>query len=624
MKRYLNILFMLLVFGALSGCIGLRDEGPADISVPQVKGFEVKDNGSLIYELSVTLEKSSAQRVVECGFYVGRKSSMSDAERIQCRVMGSGFATDVTMRDYGGDYYVCYFLTNGIKETCSDVRKVTVGEIGGYVTFEKVKMLSYDNESAVVSVSYKAAEGVEESEAGICYGSSRNLTVSDDAVILENGRAEINGLKPGEEYFMRPYLKDGDDVAYGDAAPLSIYSVPIVETSSASEVSSSSASLIGKVADDCGKEVTERGFMWVEGAGEPSDGSSKVKAGSGAGEFTAVLSDLLPNRTYSARAYAENSEGVGYGAVIRFTTGIAPAVLGRVEVSGLTSSSAVLNGTYVHDGGEPASERGFYWGVSAGSLVKEKCAGSGFTISLTGLERNTVYYAMPYSVNSAGVSEGDLIEFTTYAELPVVVSSEASQVGERSALCGGSVTDDGGADVTERGVVWGADPELVSDASRVGCGAGPGDFAATLEGLDPNVTYYFQAYAVNSAGTSYGEVKSFATLKAPVTLSSSVEVYEVTENSAKVRFEIVSSGGCSISEAGVCLIDEAKSERRIAGTVTGNCVYVLLQGLKSGARYSVIAYAVNDVGETRGEEPEAFRTDSAGSSEGFGSNDYEW
>lgn len=29
-------------------------------------------------------------------------------------------------------------------------------------------------------------------------------------------------------------------------------------------------------------------------------------------------------------------------------------------------------------------------------------------------------------------------------------------------------------------------------------------------------------------------------------------------------------------------------------------------------------------GETRGEEPEAFRTDSAGSSEGFGSNDYEW
>lgn len=624
MKRYLNILFMLLVSGALSGCIGLRDEGPADISVPQVKGFEVKDNGSLIYELSVTLEKSAAQRIVECGFYVGRKSSMSDAERIQCRVMGSGFATDVTMRDYGGDYYVCYFLTNGIKEICSDVKKVTVGEIDSYVTFEKVEIVSYDSESAVVSVSYKAAEGVEESEAGICYGASRNLTVSDDVVILKNGRAVIGGLKVGEEYFMLPYLKDGDDVAYGDAVPLSIYSVPLVETSPASEVSSSSAVLTGKVTDDCGKDVTERGFMWVEGTGEPSAASSKVKAGSGTGEFTTVLSELLPNRTYSAMAYAENSEGVGYGAVIRFTTGVAPALLGQIEVTDLTSSSAVLNGTYVHDGGETASECGFYWGVSAGSLEKTKCTGSGFTIELTGLERNTTYYAKPYSVNSAGVSEGDLIEFRTFAELPVVVSSDVSQVAEWSAVCGGTVTDDGGADVTERGVVWGLDPTLVSDASRVECGAGPGAFVTTIEGLDPNVTYYFQAYAVNSAGVSYGQVKSFTTLKAPVRLSSSIEVYEVTENSAKVRFEIVSSGGCSISEAGVYLLDETQREVRVSGTVAENCVEVLLQNLKPGTRYSVIAFAVNDVGVTRGVEPEAFRTDSSGNSEGFGSNEFDW
>lgn len=624
MKRYLNILLMLLVAGVHHACIGLNDEDPSGVSEPKVMKFEVKDNGSLIYELSVTLDKSAAQRIVECGFYVGRKSSMSNAERIPCRVMGSGFATDVMLRDYGGDYYVCYFLTNGNMEICSDVKKITVGDIDSYVTFEKVTILSYDNESAMVSVSYKAAEGVEVSEAGICYGASRNLTISDDAVFLKDGCALISGLKPGEEYFMLPYLKDGDHIAYGDVVPLAIYAVPLVESLPASEVSASAATLRGKVIDDCGKEVTERGFLWSEGEGEPLHTGAKVKAGSGVGEFTALLPDLLPNRIYSVRAYAENSEGTGYGEVVHFTTGIAPALLGQLEVTELTSSSAVLNGIYVHDGGETASERGFYWGTSVLSLTKEKCTGSGFALSLTGLERNTTYYAKPYSVNSVGESEGNIVEFTTLAELPVVVSSDASQVAERSAVCGGTITDGGGAEVTERGVIYGKVSTLASDAFQVKCGTGSGPFEIALEGFEPNVTYYFKAYAVNSMGVSYGDVKSFTTLKAPVQLPASLEVYDVTENAAKVRFEILSSGGCYVSEAGVYLIDEVGTEIRVAGTVTGNVVDVQLSGLESAACYSVHAFAVNEVGETRGSESETFRTDSSGNSEGFGSEDYDW
>ena len=88
-------------------------------------------------------------------------------------------------------------------------------------------------------------------------------------------------------------------------------------------ITSSSARVSGSVTSDGGAAVTGRGFVYGKGP-DPAIGGAgvtKVAAVSGTGSFTAVLTKLEPDTTYYVRAYAANSEGTAYGAVVRFTTG---------------------------------------------------------------------------------------------------------------------------------------------------------------------------------------------------------------------------------------------------------------------------------------------------------------
>ena len=99
----------------------------------------------------------------------------------------------------------------------------------------------------------------------------------------------------------------------------------------------------------------------------------------------------------------------------------------------------------------------------------------------------------------------------TSITVPSVTTSEVSDVSDVSAVCGGEVTADGGAEVTERGVCWGTEPNPTLEGSHTSNGTGTGEFVSTLTDLAPNTYYYVRAYAINSMGTVYGEVVSFNT-----------------------------------------------------------------------------------------------------------------
>ena len=88
-------------------------------------------------------------------------------------------------------------------------------------------------------------------------------------------------------------------------------------------ITSSSARVSGSVTSDGGAEVIERGFVYSKGPDPVIGGAgvTKVAAGSGTGSFAASFTNLEPGTTYYVRAYADNSEGTAFGAVVRFTTG---------------------------------------------------------------------------------------------------------------------------------------------------------------------------------------------------------------------------------------------------------------------------------------------------------------
>ena len=94
----------------------------------------------------------------------------------------------------------------------------------------------------------------------------------------------------------------------------------------------------------------------------------------------------------------------------------------------------------------------------------------------------------------------------TLSTLPV------SNITDNTAATGGSITSDGGAAVTQRGVVWSTTPNPTLANNSTNDGSGVGSFTSSLSGLTANTTYYVRAYAINNAGTAYGNEVSFVTV----------------------------------------------------------------------------------------------------------------
>jgi hypothetical protein len=98
-----------------------------------------------------------------------------------------------------------------------------------------------------------------------------------------------------------------------------------------------------------------------------------------------------------------------------------------------------------------------------------------------------------------------------YALNPVVSTDIAFDIGPDKATCGGWVSDEGGGPVTARGICWSKSPRPDTEDSLTTSGTGMGYFTSTITGLEPNTTYNFRAYAINSYGIAYGINNTFTT-----------------------------------------------------------------------------------------------------------------
>ncbi|GAB1373013.1 hypothetical protein MASR1M45_30770 [Candidatus Kapaibacterium sp.] len=158
-----------------------------------------------------------------------------------------------------------------------------------------------------------------------------------------------------------------------------------------------------------------------------------------------------------------------------------------------------------------------------------------YSSSLTGLSANTTYYVRAYATNSVGTAYGDELSFTSGTTLPSVSTANISNITYNSAQSGGNVTNDGGANVTARGVCWSTSQNPTIANSKTTDGSGTGSFSSSITGLQSNTTYYVRAYATNSAGTGYGEQVSFKTL----TNSDVPESWNFTENTGNYSTIII-------------------------------------------------------------------------------------
>ncbi len=100
---------------------------------------------------------------------------------------------------------------------------------------------------------------------------------------------------------------------------------------------------------------------------------------------------------------------------------------------------------------------------------------------------------------------------TKDATIPVLTTTEVTEVTQTTATSGGVITSDGGATVTERGVCWSTSQSPTIADNKTTDGTGAGSFTSAITGLTANTTYYVRAYATNNKGTGYGSAMSFKT-----------------------------------------------------------------------------------------------------------------
>jgi uncharacterized protein (TIGR02145 family) len=198
--------------------------------------------------------------------------------------------------------------------------------------------------------------------------------------------------------------------------------------------------------------------------------------------------------------------------------------------------------------------------------------------------------------------------------LPAVTTDEVTEITQTYATSGGTVMDDGGADVMDSGVCWSTTENPAISDNKASCCAGTGSFIIRLTKLSAGTKYYVRAYATNSAGTGYGNQETFTTggITLPSVLTTSVSGIDLTwATSGGLVYDF---GGGKVSEKGVCWSRSHSPTILDNKTVDDFITYYSyvpyppwrftskLTGLEPRTQYYVRAYATNEAGTSYGTE----------------------
>ena len=466
--------------------------------------------------------------------------------------------------------------------------------------------------------------GMDITARGVCWSTSHNPSLDDqhseDGTGIGDFNSNLTGLIANVKYYVRAYATSSYGTSYGNEVEFTTQmGAPTVTTKSVTGITGSSASCGGNVTNSGGGTITARGVCWSTSQ-NPTIADNHTTDGTGTGEFTSSITGLDNNVTYYVRAYAANSNGTSYGEERDFTTQEGLAIVTTNNVTSITATSAICGGEVTDDGGFSITARGVCWSTSQNPTVTDSHTTDGtgtgtFTSSMTSLTYNTTYYVRAYATNNKGTSYGEETTFITSKLAPTVTTADVTAVTSNSATSGGNVTSDGGASVTARGVCWSTSQNPTISGNHTTDGNGTGEFTSNLADLTENTTYYVRAYATNSVGTNYGEQKTFTTTQSTSLPSvATYQVSDVTATTASCGGFVVSDGGSTVTDRGVCWSTSPNPVLNINymthdGSGTGE-FSSSITGLSPNTTYYVRAYASNSIGTNYGEE-KSFTTSDA-------------
>lgn len=199
------------------------------------------------------------------------------------------------------------------------------------------------------------------------------------------------------------------------------------------------------------------------------------------------------------------------------------------------------------------------------------------------------------------LSEGDMLTVSRLYPVPTIVTSYPSDISSTNLTTGGNVIDDGGAVIEKRGICWSNEgiPDITG-GNVLEAGGGAGIFSVTLSDLTPNTTYNIRSFAINRAGTFYGNLESLKTKTGLPSVAFHDSVSAVTHNSAVCGVVVSDDGGSAVTARGVCWSKSPNPSvdseyKTLIGYGTGSFISTITN-LEPNTAYYVKAYATNSGG----------------------------
>ena len=578
--------------------------------LPQVSTVEVSDITATSARCLGNVAADGGSQLIECGVCWSLQAnpnvngSHAAAEEAALGV----FSVNITGLDVNKTYFVRAYATNNKGTAYGEELTFTTSEGLPVVKTLVITDITATSANGGGEVIDQGASAV--TERGICWSTNHTPTTNNSHAYSGTGvgsyTVSMYNLTPNATYYVRAYATNTQGTAYGaEVSFTALEGLPVVTTQEVTDITAYTAKGHGNVTEQGGSTVTERGICWSTEP-SPTINGNHANSGTGAGEFTVSLTNLNPGTKYYVRAYAKNSQGTTYGEQKDFTSEATVPTVITGDING-----TMVSGEVTDDGGAVVTERGICWGTNHNPTTSGTHGSSGtgmgtYTVELTGLEPATTYYVRAYATNSAGTAYGEEKFLTTAVALPIVTTSDISNITQTTATGGGNVSYDGGSIVTERGLCWSVSQNPTINNSHTSDGTGTGSFISNLTDLSDNTTYYVRAYATNEAGTSYGEQKTFTTLHeiALPTITTS-NVTDITQTTAVSGGNVTSAGYGTVSARGVCWSTSQNPTISNSHTSDGNGIGVFtsnITGLTENTTYYVRAYATNEAGTSYGEQ----------------------
>ena len=289
------------------------------------------------------------------------------------------------------------------------------------------------------------------------------------------------------------------------AATYSLTAAPSIAAETFNESSSSVGYLTAQINPN--NEPTQSWFAYGTGATALTNTTATTSGLTGTtnSQVNAYLSGLTPNTTYYFQAVASNSLGTTKGVVVSFTTSfyadqpvITPGseiITKPIQVT-ITEDNPAATIYYTTDGSEPEN-----------NPASAKRYTGAITISTT---TTLIAEAKAVSTQQVVLWGGWTVATYTVPTAPTVTSETASEQSGTQETLNAYINPNGAT--TQYWFAYGTSATALSSSTATTqglTGTTSQYVSGSLSGLTPNKTYYYQAVASNSTGTTKGTVQSF-------------------------------------------------------------------------------------------------------------------